>query len=211
MTHEGPRFAALARAPWPPGGDEAAIAALMDLLDDSAPDVAAHADRTARLARLVALDLGLTGTELRLVVQTARLHDIGKIAVPPWVLEKAGPLSEEEGAMVRRLPVIGQRIVERRPALVPLGFLVRATHERWDGRGYPDGLEGPAIPLPSRVAAVCDAFDAMTTTRPHRPPVSIERAIEELRRCGGTHFDPDVAGALRRLLGSHIDRWAKGA
>lgn len=211
MTHAGPRFTALERSPWPPGGDEVAIAALMDMLDDSAPDVAAHADRTARLARLVALELGVTEDALRLVVRTARLHDIGKVAIPPWVLEKPDRLSESERAMVRRLPVIGQRILERRPALVPLGPLVRATHERWDGGGYPDGLERSKIPLPSRVTAVCDAFDAMTTARPHRPPMAIARAIDELRRCAGTHFDPDAAAALRRLLGSHIDRWAKGA
>jgi HD-GYP domain-containing protein (c-di-GMP phosphodiesterase class II) len=183
----------------------------MDLLDDSAPDVAAHADRTARLARLVGLELGLTGAELQLVFQTARLHDVGKVALPPWVLQKPDPLSDTESAMVRRLPLISQTIVERKPALVHLGPLVRATHERWDGRGYPDGLEGSEIPRAARVTAVCDAFDAMTTARPHSPPLSIDRAIGELRRCAGTHFDPDAAGTLRRLLGSHIDRWAQGA
>jgi HD-GYP domain-containing protein (c-di-GMP phosphodiesterase class II) len=206
VIHEGPRFAALESSPWPPGGDDVAIAALLDLLDETAPEVAAHTDRTARLARLLALDLGVTEAVLQLTVQTARLHDIGKLAVPPWVLEKTEPFSQPELDVVRRLPVIGQRILERRPALAALGSLVRSTHERWDGGGFPDGLKGFAIPLPSRVVSVCDAFDAMTTARPHAAPLPIARAIEELRRCAGTQFDPDAARALAIVLEGHIDR-----
>jgi HD-GYP domain-containing protein (c-di-GMP phosphodiesterase class II) len=211
VIHEGPSFATLESSPWPPGGDDVAIAALLDLLEETAPDVAAHVDRTARLARLVGLELGVREVVLQLVVQTARLHDIGKLAVPPWILEKAEPLSESERAVVRRLPVIGQRILERRPALSALGSLVRSVHERWDGTGFPDGLRGAAIPLPSRVVAVCDAFDAMTTARPHSAPVPVARAIEELRRCAGTQFDPDAARALAELLERHIDRRVGGA
>jgi HD-GYP domain-containing protein (c-di-GMP phosphodiesterase class II) len=211
VIHEGPSFATLESSPWPPGGDDVAIAALLDLLEETAPDVAAHVDRTARLARLVGLELGVREAVLQLVVQTARLHDIGKLAVPPWILEKAEPLSESERAVVRRLPVIGQRILERRPALSALGSLVRSVHERWDGTGFPDGLRGAAIPLPSRVVAVCDAFDAMTTARPHSAPVPVARAIEELRRCAGTQFDPDAARALAELLERHIDRRVGGA
>jgi HD-GYP domain-containing protein (c-di-GMP phosphodiesterase class II) len=211
VIHEGPSFATLESSPWPPGGDDVAIAALLDLLEETAPEVAAHVDRTARLARLVGLELGVREAVLQLVVQTARLHDIGKLAVPPWILEKAEPLSESERAVVRRLPVIGQRILERRPALSALGSLVRSVHERWDGTGFPDGLRGAAIPLPSRVVAVCDAFDAMTTARPHSAPVPVARAIEELRRCAGTQFDPDAARALAELLERHIDRRVGGA
>ena len=118
--------------------------------------------------RLFALELGLDGQLLELVVRTARVHDVGKLAIPPWVLEKPGPLTHYERALMEAHSVIGQKILERKPALARLGPLVRATHERWDGNGYPDRLKGSAIPLPSRIVTVCDAFDAMTHPRAYR-------------------------------------------
>ena len=153
---------------------EGALAALLELVEESAPDVAAHMERTARIARLFALELDLGGQLLEVVVRTARVHDVGKLAIPPWVLEKPGPLTQYERALMEAHSVIGQKILERKPALVRLGPLVRATHERWDGNGYPDRLKGSAIPLPSRIVAVCDAFDAMTHPR-HVPRVGQSR------------------------------------
>ena len=151
---------------------EASLAALLELVEESAPEVAGHMERTARVARLFALELGLDGPLLEVVVRTARVHDVGKLAIPPWVLEKPGPLTHYERALMEAHSVIGQKILERKPALARLGPLVRATHERWDGNGYPDRLKGSAIPLPSRIVAVCDAFDAMTRPRPYRGPVN---------------------------------------
>jgi HD-GYP domain-containing protein (c-di-GMP phosphodiesterase class II) len=212
VTVKAPRWRALDRpSSWPPGGDEAAIAVLLDLAEETAPDVAAHMDRTARLARLFGLEVGLSDPLHQLVVRTARLHDIGKLAIPPWVREKPGPLSDTERRIMRSHPVTGQTILERKPSLMGLGALVRATHERWDGNGYPDRLKGSAIPLPSRIVAVCDAFDAMTTNRRYRPAISVPKAVEELRRGAGTQFDPGVVEPFCALFENRIDRWAEGA
>jgi HD-GYP domain-containing protein (c-di-GMP phosphodiesterase class II) len=145
------------------------------------------------------------------IVLTARLHDIGKLGIPPWILAKPDPLTEYELGVMREHSVIGQRMLERTPELRSLARLVRATHERWDGTGYPDGLSGPAIPLPSRIVAVCDAFDAMTKPRVYSASMSIDSAIHELERCAGTQFDPGVVTAFRGLFKTRFDHWAKGA
>jgi HD-GYP domain-containing protein (c-di-GMP phosphodiesterase class II) len=197
--------------PWPPEVEDDLIGGLLELVRDTAPDVAAHMERTARLATALVGDLGLDGPLARLIVLTARLHDIGKVGIPPRVIEKAGPLSEFERGLMRRHSSIGQRMLDRRPELLPIGPLIRATHERWDGTGYPDGLRGPAIPLPSRIVSVCDAFDAMTRPRVYSGPKSIDAALRELDRCAGTQFDPGVVTAFRELLESRFDQLARGA
>ncbi len=188
-----------------------AVRSLLDLAADSAPDVAAHMERTALLAEglMRTLDLGLPLS--RVVVLTARLHDIGKIGIPPRVLEKPGPLSKFESRLMRDHSVMGQRMLERRPELLAIAPLVRATHERWDGLGYPDGLRGPAIPLPSRIVAVCDAFDAMTRPRSYRRSISVTAALDELQECAGTQFDPGVVTAFCELLDGRVDQVAQGA
>jgi HD-GYP domain-containing protein (c-di-GMP phosphodiesterase class II) len=208
---KAPRWRALDRSPWEPGGDEVAIAALLDLVEEAAPDVAAHMERTARLARLVAVESRLSDPLHSLVVRTARLHDVGKLAIPPWVREKPGPLTDTERRIMRSHPVTGQSILERKPALAGLGVLVRATHERWDGTGYPDRLKGSAIPLPSRIVAVCDAFDAMTKPRPYSPSMTIEAALHELDRCANAQFDPGIVKVFCDLFQSRFDRLAVGA
>ena len=190
---------------------EGALAALLELVEESAPDVAAHMERTARIARLFALELDLGGQLLELVVRTARVHDVGKLAIPPWVLEKPGPLTQYERALMEAHSVIGQKILERKPALVRLGPLVRATHERWDGNGYPDRLKGSAIPLPSRIVAVCDAFDAMTNPRQYRGSVNLGTALEELCRGAGTQFDPGVIETFLCVFDDSVDRCADEA
>ena len=190
---------------------EASLAALLELVEESAPDVAAHMERTARIARLFALELGLDGVLLELVIRTARVHDIGKLAIPPWVLEKPGPLTQHERALIEAHSAIGQKILERKPALVRLGLLVRATHERWDGNGYPDRLKGSAIPLPSRIVAVCDAFDAMTHPRAYRGAANAGTALEELCRGAGTQFDPGVIETFVCVFDDSVDRRADRA
>jgi HD-GYP domain-containing protein (c-di-GMP phosphodiesterase class II) len=192
-------------------GQEQAVRRLLDLAAESAPAVADHMERTARLARSLVRDLNLGEPLARIVVLTARLHDIGKLGVPPWVLEKPGPLSELEERMMRAHPVIGQEMLERRNELLATGPLVRATHERWDGAGDPDRLLGAAIPLPSRIVAVSDAFDAMTRPRPYSPPRTIAAALDELDDCAGTQFDPGIVTAFVEMFETRFDRVAKGA
>jgi two-component system, cell cycle response regulator len=211
VVQNAPRWKAIDSTRWRPDGEEVSVAALLELVEESAPNVAAHMERTARLARLFALELGLSGPLLHLVVRTARVHDVGKLSIPPWVLDKPGPLSHSERALMESHAVMGQKILERKPALLTLAPLVRATHERWDGNGYPDRLKGSAIPFPSRVVAVCDAFDAMTHPRTYRSSVGIETALEELRRGAGTQFDPGVIEPFCGLFENRIDRWASGA
>jgi HD-GYP domain-containing protein (c-di-GMP phosphodiesterase class II) len=180
-------------------------------VEEAAPEVADHMERTARLARLFALELGLSDPLVGLVVRTARVHDVGKLTIPPWVLQKPGPLTTGERSLMEAHSVTGQKILERRPALLPLGPLVRATHERWDGNGYPDRLRGSAIPLPARMVAVCDAFDAMTHTRSYRRSVTIGVALDELRAGCGTQFDPGAVEPFCTMLEKRFDDSAKRA
>ena len=211
MVHNAPRWKALDSERWRPDHEEVSVAALLELVEEAAPDVAAHMERTGRLARVFALELGLSGALFDLVVRTARVHDVGKLAIPPWVLEKPGPLSRSERALMEAHSVTGQKILERKPALLGIGPLVRATHERWDGNGYPDRLRGSAIPIPSRIVAVCDAFDAMTNKRAYRRSLTIDAALDELRAASGTQFDPGVVEPFCAVFEDRIDRWARGA
>ena len=190
-------------AHWRPDGVEVSIAALLELVEEAAPEVAAHMERTGRLARLLALELGLTSQMVDLVVRTARVHDVGKLTIPPWVFEKTDPLSPSERALKEAHSVTGQRILERKPSLVGLGPLVRATHDRWDGDGYPDGLLGSSIPLPSRIVAVCDAFDAMTDPSDD-DALSVTDAIERLRVDAGNLYDPCVVEPFCDLMETRV-------
>jgi HD-GYP domain-containing protein (c-di-GMP phosphodiesterase class II) len=142
---------------------------------------------------------------IQLAVRTAWLHDVGKLKVPTWVLEKPGELSTLEWSMLREHAVLGERLLERTPGLLQLAPLVRSTHERWDGSGYPDGLAGTKIPLPSRLVTVCDAFDAMTQDRIYSPALPLNRAIWELHKGAGTQFDPEIVDALCDELAEGFD------
>jgi two-component system cell cycle response regulator len=162
----------------------------------------AHASDVADLAEPVARRLGLTQEQLLQVRQAAELHDVGKLAIPDAILEKPGPLTADELELVRRHPVVGERILASAPALLGIAEIVRSTHERFDGGGYPDGLSGTEIPVIARIVAVCDAFDAMTSNRPYRPALPHEEALAELRRCAGTQFDPTIVAAFLAELGA---------
>jgi two-component system, cell cycle response regulator len=163
-------------------------------------DLGEHVDDVAQLAELTAVDMGIGGRQLTAIRQAAELHDIGKLAVPDEILNKPGPLDDDELAFMRRHTIVGERILAAAPALSDVAPLVRSSHERYDGRGYPDGLAGDRIPIGARVIAVCDAWDAMVSDRPYRRGMTPELALAELHRCAGTQFDPDVVGAFRAAL-----------
>jgi two-component system, cell cycle response regulator len=173
---------------------------LLRTLSERRPDLHLRLRDIGELALAVGRELHMGPEALDEVARAAELHDVGKIAVPDAILDKPGALDPVEWSFMRRHPLIGERILLAAPALRPVARLVRSSHERWDGSGYPDGLHGDAIPLGARVVAVCDAFDAMTSERPYRASVSEANAIEELRRCAGTQFDPMVVEAFCRVI-----------
>jgi diguanylate cyclase (GGDEF)-like protein len=169
---------------------------LLSVLHERDADLHGHLSAVARLARAVGERLGLVDAELHDLTLVAELHDVGKLAIPDSILSKEGALTEDEWVFVHRHTVIGERILGSAPALARISRLVRSTHERLDGMGYPDGLSGEQIPLLARIVSACDAFHAMIEERPYRPALSEENAIAELRRCSGTQFDPAVVEAL---------------
>jgi putative methionine-R-sulfoxide reductase with GAF domain len=156
----------------------------------------AHSRGTAALAVAVGHRLGLTGTRLRQLELAALLHDVGKVGLPSQLLNKPGPLTTEELALVHEHPVIAERILSRVPSLQSICPIIRAQYERWNGSGYPDGLAGETIPLGGRIIHACAAFHAMMSDRPYRPAVGLDQIINELRRQAGSQFDPRVVEAL---------------
>ncbi|HEY8625230.1 MAG TPA: diguanylate cyclase [Solirubrobacteraceae bacterium] len=165
---------------------------LLGLLREREPELHHHLREVGRLAVAVGRRLDLNAEEIDELRRAAELHDIGKAAIPDGILQKPGPLDNREMTFIRKHTLIGERILATAPALAPIARLVRASHERWDGAGYPDGLAGEAIPLGARIVAVCDAFDAMISDRPYASAMPADDAIEELWRAAGSHFDPRV-------------------
>jgi diguanylate cyclase (GGDEF)-like protein len=160
------------------------------------PALHEHAAKVAQLTEAVARRMGLTGQDLADAIRAAELHDIGKVAIPYSILHHAGPLDDEEWRLMYRHPAIGASILAAAPALARVAEIVEATHERYDGTGYPRGLRGREIPLGSRIVFVCDSFDSMVTETPFGEALSEHRALSELRRCAGTQFDPEVVHAF---------------
>ena len=161
-----------------------------------------HSRQVVDLSIAVADGLGLHSAQRRNIEFAALLHDVGKIQIPKEIINKPGPLDDDEWALMRQHTIDGERMLEQVGGLLAdVGTIVRASHERWDGDGYPDGLAAEEIPIEARIVSTCDAFSAMTTDRSYRKAMSVEQALAELRRCAGTHFDPTVVGEIERSLG----------
>lgn len=165
---------------------------LLQALRERYPAGDDHFYDVAEVASAMAEHLVVPPEEALSIHQAGELHDVGKFAIPDAILDKPGALDPEEWEYVRQHPIVGERIVAAAPALSEAARIVRSSHERWDGTGYPDGLAGEDIPLGSRIIAICDAFNAMMGARAYRRGASEEMALEQLRRCAGSQFDPEL-------------------
>lgn len=175
---------------------------VLRMLTERSPDLLDHISAVASTARQMGVRLGLSSGELEDLVRAAEMHDIGKIAIPDTILHKREPLDDEEWLFMRRHTLIGESILSAAPAFATAARAVRCSHERFDGAGYPDGLRGEDIPLASRVIFICDSFHAMTSERAYQQPMDRQAALDELRRCAGTQFDPRLVEIFESLPAS---------
>lgn len=181
-------------------GANRVLEVLLTTIDNYDAYTGGHSERVARYAAHIARLLGLSFPTVDLVRRAAFVHDIGKIFIPDSIVQKPGALNPEEQEIVRMHPELGARMLARRPAMRDLAPIVLHHHERWDGKGYPEGLATTEIPVESRVIFVADAFDAMTTERPYGRVLTYKEAGVELARCAGKDFDPRVVRAMRLAL-----------
>jgi len=176
------------------------LRAFSKIIDAKSPWTRGHSERVARYAILIGKELGLSKDQLRRLEVAALLHDIGKIGIPESILDKPGELTKEEYEIVKRHPEIGAEILSSIRQFEEIVPAIRHHHERYDGRGYPDGLRGEEIPLMARIIAVADAFDAMLSERPYRGALSLNSAAKEFQRNKGTQFDPQIADILLKIM-----------
>ena len=171
----------------------ALLNSIMTTMFERSQETEEHAERIAVLAKRIGRRLELTQKQLDELELLSMLHDIGKIAIDDRILNKPGKLNDDEWAIMKKHPEIGYRIAMTSPDLESIADYILSHHERWDGKGYPQGLHGTEIPLLSRILAVADAFDAMTQNRVYRAALSHTQALEEILTHMGTQFDPDIA------------------
>lgn len=184
-------------------------AALAKALDARDRMTASHGNRTAQLSVEIAHALGMSWAEQRRLMLAAHLHDIGKIGVPESILLKPGPLTQEERLQMQQHAVIGASILSEVDGMADVALVVRHHHERWDGKGYPDGLVGEETPYMSRILAVADATEAMCARRTYRNPMCEEAVLAELRRCSGTQFDPFIVDRAWGVLAATVRKWCR--
>jgi putative nucleotidyltransferase with HDIG domain len=183
---------------------EVAQAELLSLLDLRSPETFAHAQRVASATAALASDLGVPVEHVTEIRRAALLHDIGKVAIPGELLERSGPLDDDEISLLRMHVSIGAEVLHAVPALEYVAEMVAATHERFDGRGYPDRKRGLDIPFGARIIAVADVYDALTSIRPYRDPLTHDEANLELTRVAGSQLDPDVVRAWIRMTDGRV-------
>jgi putative two-component system response regulator len=175
----------------------ASVQSLAEALEVKDPYTRGHSVRVSHYSVVIAREMGLGGELLRRIELGGHVHDIGKIGVREDVLNKPGKLTNDEYQHIMTHPMVGWRILAPLLGDTPEALnIVRSHHERFDGRGIPDGIAGMDIPLEARIAAAADSFDAMTSDRPYRPGLSMEEALAEIVRCSGTQFDPRVVDAF---------------
>ncbi len=178
---------------------EAVVFALAETIEQRDKYTGGHTKRVTEYSVLIGEALNLSKKEIYTLKIAAILHDIGKIAVPDQILNKPGRLTDEEFAYIKIHPVAGAEILKHIPELKEELKGIKYHHERWDGKGYPEGLKGDQIPFIARIIAVADTFDAMTSNRPYRKALPLEVAFEEVKKCAGTQFDPQVAEAFLKI------------
>ncbi|HJM89781.1 MAG TPA: HD-GYP domain-containing protein [Dehalococcoidia bacterium] len=188
------------------------LATLVAALDHYDGGTAKHSERVAGLAVELALEVGyeLDSPELAEIRRGALMHDIGKLGVSLEILRKAGPLDDAEWAEMYLHPELGYSMFKDIPPLMGTAEMILASHERWDGGGYPSGLTGEESPLGARIFALADAWDAMTSHRPYRDALAFDVVVEEVRGNAGTQFDPQAVVALERRLRSPESLWLRG-
>lgn len=167
------------------------LVALANQIENHDIETFRHVDRVAAFAYAIGRELGFSASHLRELVLAAQMHDVGKIGLPPYILTKSERLTEDEWSQIKQHPRKGEEILNRVKVLAGLAFIIRGHHERYEGSGYPDGLLGESIPVESRIIAVADTFDALTSHRPYRPAMTLSEARAELERVAGTQLDPD--------------------
>lgn len=174
------------------------IASIVAALEAKDHFTADHSLRVSDMAERTCNQLGLSSEQTETIHMAAHVHDIGKIGIPDAILEKPGPLDDDEWFKIRQHPQIGAVILNKSTGLSEIAAIVLRHHERWDGKGYPDGISGSDIPLGSRIIAICDSIDAMTSERPYRKILSHEACKEEIRRNSGVMYDPVIAEIVLR-------------
>lgn len=179
--------------------------ALVDAIDAKDAYTHGHSARVAEYAKRIAADSGKSTEECENIYYAALLHDVGKIGIPDSIINKEGKLTEEEYGLIKSHPAIGCQILSEISDFPYLSIVARNHHERYDGRGYPDGLKGTDIPEMARIISVADAYDAMTSNRSYRRQLSQEQVREELTRCSGTQFDPVFAQIMLNLIDQDKD------
>ncbi|HEV2982241.1 MAG TPA: diguanylate cyclase [Solirubrobacteraceae bacterium] len=189
------------------GGAEVITAVLQAALAQRDPYVGGHSGDVAGDVRTLARTIGLDEQSTEAIVKAGDLHDIGKLGIPDEILTRPGALSADEWEFMKRHTLMGEQIIAAAgPSLEHIAPLVRSSHERWDGGGYPDGLAGEQIPMGARIISICDSFRAMIDERPYKSAMSVQDALDELRRCAGTQFDPELVDVFCRVVGERLTR-----
>jgi len=181
---------------------------LLESLGERSCSLHEHCSNVGELAEAVSRAHGLPEIDVQWIRLAAELHDVGKVQMPDAILDKPGPLNDDEWAFMRRHTVLGERMIRGSASLAPAARLVRSSHERYDGKGYPDGLCAGEIAVGASIIAVCDAYDAMVNDRVYRLAMSQQEALAELGRCAGTQFDPAIVELFCAIVEQRDDRHA---